>query len=90
MEVKAKRIEKVQERVKEIENKIVVKVLNSKGYECENTISDMSRVNKLLKLKGLKVIVEHKNETVRRDGRWYTYNSDIHVKIVDTITGNEV
>lgn len=90
MEVRAKRIEKLHERVSVLVNKLVVKVLNLKGYECDDTTSDMVRINKLLKLKGQKVIVEHNNETVRRDGRWYTYNADIYVKIVDTITGREV
>lgn len=90
MLIKAKRIDNLEKKVSEYKNKVVVKYLKSKGYECNETRKSMIKVNNILKTKGQRVVIEKENERLSRLGAYYTWEAYIKVKIVDIITGKEV
>lgn len=90
MLIRAKRIDNLQTKISEYQNKVVVKVLNSKGYKCDTSRISMIKVNNKLKVKGLRVVIEIKNERVSKIGSYYTWEAKIRVKIMDVITGKEV
>lgn len=50
----------------------------------------MIKVNRVLKSRYQKVIIESENERVSRLGAYYTWEAYVKVKIIDTITGDEV
>ena len=90
MMLKAKRINDLEKKVSEYKNKVVVKYLNSRGYECNNSRLSMVKINNLLKTKGQRVVIEKENERLSRLGAYYTWEAYIKVKIVDVITEKEV
>ena len=90
MLIKAKRIDNLQNKVSEYKNKIVVSYLKSVGYECNESRKSMIKVNKLLKSKGQRVVIEKENERLSRLGAYYTYEAYMKVKIIDILTGKEV
>ncbi|MCI8411948.1 MAG: hypothetical protein HFJ40_05920 [Clostridia bacterium] len=90
MLIKAKRIDNLEKKVSEYKNKAVIKYLNSKGYECNESIKSMRKVNSLLKSEMKKVVIDIQNERLSRIGAYYTWEAYIKVKIIDTITGKEV
>lgn len=90
MMLKAKRIDNLEKKASEYKNNVVVKYLNSKGYECNNSRLSMVKINNLLKTKGQRVVIEKENERLSRLGSYYTWEAHIRVKIVDIITGKEV
>lgn len=90
MLLKAKRIDNLERKVNEYKNKAVVGYLKSKGYDCNETRKSMIKVNRVLKSKYQKVIIESENERLSRLGAYYTWEAYVKVKIIDTITGNEV
>ena len=90
MLIKSKRIDNLQSKVTEYKNKIVVRYLKSRGYECSESRKSMIKVNNLLKSKGQRVIIEKENERLSRLGAYYTWEAKITVKIVDVITGKEM
>ena len=90
MLIKAKRIDNLERKVSEYKNKVVVKYLNSRGYECNNSRLSMIKINNLLKTKGQRVVIESQNEKLSRLGAYYTWEAYIKVKIIDIITGKEV
>lgn len=90
MLIKAKRIDNLERKVSEYKNKIVVRYLKSRGYECNETRKSMIKTNNLLKNKGQRVVIEKENERLSRLGAYYTWEAYIKVKIIDTITGKEV
>lgn len=90
MLIKAKRIDNLEKKVSEYKNKLVIKYLNSKGYECTDSRISMIKVNRLLKSKGQRVVIEKQNEHLSRLGAYYTWEAYIKVKIVDIVTGKEV
>lgn len=88
--IRAKRIDNLEKKISEYKNKIVVRYLKSKGYECNETRKSMVKINNLLKLKMQRVVIESQNEKLSRLGACYTWEACIRVKIVDIITGKEV
>lgn len=90
MLIKAKRIDNLESKVSEYKNKLVVKYLRLRGYECDTSRKSMIKVNNLLKTKGQRVVIEKENEKLSRLGAYYTWEAEIKVKIVNRITGKEV
>lgn len=90
MMLKAKRIDNLERKVSEYKNKVVVRYLKSKGYECNESKKSMIKVNNILKTKGQRVVIEKENERLSRLGAYYTWEAYIKVKIVDIITGKGV
>ncbi len=90
MLLKSKKIDNLERKVNEYKNKVVVKYLKSKGYECNELRKSMIKVNNVLKSKGQRVVIEKENEILSRLGACYTWEAYIKVKIVDMITGKEV
>lgn len=90
MQLRAKRIDKLQEKVKELENNLVVKYLNSKGYNCNTSMSSLIKVNKIIKSEFKRVIIEKHDEKITRLGSYYIWNGILRVKLVNSLTGKEV
>lgn len=90
MQIKAKRIDRLEEKVKEFKNKIVVKYLNMRGYECNTSILSMKKVNEAIKKENKKVIIHVKDEKLLRIGSYYVWDGYLIVKLVDALTGKEV
>lgn len=90
MEIKAKRIDRLQDKVKEFKNKMVVKYLNSRGYDCNTLTSSMRRINGIIKKEKKKVMIQVKDEKLLRIGSYYVWNGYLIVKLVDALTGKEV
>lgn len=90
MQLRAKRIDKLQEKVKEYTNNLVVKYLKTKGYDCNTSISSMIRANKIIKSENKRVIVEKHDEKLSKLGSYYIWNGILKIKLIDSITGKEV
>lgn len=90
MQIKAKRIDRLQDKVQEFKNKMVVKYLNDKGYDCNNSTSSMRRVNGIIKKEKKKVIIQVKDEKLSRLGSYYVWDGYLIVKLVDSLTGKEI
>lgn len=90
MLIKAKRIDNLEIKVSEYKNRLVVKYLNTKGYDCDYSKSSMKRVNSILKSKKQKVMLQTENERLSKVGSYYTWEAYVRVKIIDIITGKEV
>lgn len=90
MLIKAKRIDNLEKKVSEYKNKVVVRYLKSRGYECDESRKSMIKVNNLLKNKGQRVVIEKENEKLSRLGAYYTWEAYIKVKIIDVITRKEL
>lgn len=90
MQIKAKRIDRLQDKVQELKNKTVVKYLNSKGYDCNTSISSMRRVNGIIKKEKKKVIIQVKDEKILRVRSYYVWDGYLIVKLIDALTGKEV
>lgn len=90
MQIKSKRIDKLEDKVKEFKNKMVVKYLNSRGYDCNTSTSSMRRVNGIVKKEKKKVIIQVKDEKLLRIGNYYVWDGYLIVKLVDALTGKEV
>lgn len=90
MQIKAKRIDRLQDKVQGFKNKMVVKYLNDRGYDCNTSTSSMRRVNGIIKKEKRKVIIQVKNERVSRLGSYYVWDGYLIVKLVDALTGKEV
>ena len=90
MEVKAKRIDRLEDKVQGFKNKMVVKYLNSRGYDCNNSISSMRKVNGIIKKEKKKVIIQVKDEKLSRLGSYYVWDGYLVIKLVDALTGKEV
>lgn len=90
MQLRAKRIDRLQQKVKEFENKLVVKYLNSIGYECNMSTSSMIRVNKKIKSEFKRIVVERYDEKLSKLGSYFVWNGMLKVKLVDVFTGKEV
>lgn len=90
MQIKAKRIDRLQEKVQEFKNKAVIKYLNEKGYDCNTSTSSMRRVNGFIKKEKKRVTIEVKNEKLLKIGSYYIWDGYLIVKLVDALTGREV
>lgn len=90
MQIKAKKIDKLEDKVKEFKNKMVVKYLNSRGYDCNASTSSMRRVNGIIKKEKKKVMIQVKDEKILRIGNYYVWDGYLIIKLVDALTGKEV
>lgn len=90
MKIKAKKIKRLEYKVKDFKNKMVVKYLNSKGYECDNSIFSMRRINNMIKKEQKKVMIQVKDEKNLKEGSYYIWDGYLIVKLVDALTGKEV
>lgn len=90
MLIKAKRIDKLETKVNEYKNKLVVKYLNLKGYNCDASRVSILKAYSQLKKDNLKVIINTENERFARLGSYYIWEAYVKVSIVDIITGKEV
>lgn len=90
MQIKAKRIDRLQDKVQEFKNKMVVKYLNSRGYDCNTSTSSMRKINGIIKKEKKRVIIQVKDEKLSRLGSYYVWDGYLIVKLVDSLTGKEV
>lgn len=90
MQIKAKRIDRLEDKVKDFKNKMVINYLNDRGYDCNTSISSMKKVNAILKTKKKRVLIQVKDEKLLRIGSYYTWNGYLIIKLVDALTGKEV
>lgn len=90
MQIKAKRIDRLEDKIKDFKNKMVVKYLNERGYECNNSISSMRKVNAIIKKEKKKVMIQVKDEKLLRIGSYYVWDGYVIIKLVDNLTEKEV
>lgn len=90
MKIRAKRIDRLQEKVQEFKNKMVIKYLNERGYECNTSTSSMRRVNGVIKKEMKRVTIQVKNEKLLRIGSYYVWDGYLTIQLVDSLTGKEV
>lgn len=90
MRIRAKRIDRLENKVKDFKNNMVVKYLNSKGYNCDNSIASMRRTNEIIKKEKKKVVIQTKDEKLLRIGSYYVWDGYLIIKLVDALTGKEV
>lgn len=90
LKVKSKKGKKLIQKISKEKNELVIKVLNKKGYICNNTIESQKEISKKLNLEQKKVILENQNEKVSKIGSYYVWEAYVIVKIVDKVTGKEV
>ena len=90
LKVKSKKIKNLSLKISKAKNDLVVKILNKKGYECNESQTSQIKVNKKLNSEQKKVILENQNEKVSKIGSYYIWEADVIVKIVDKVTGKEV
>ena len=90
MQIKAKKIDRLQDKVQEFKNKMVVKYLISRGYDCNTSTSSMRRVNGIVKKEKKRVMIQVKDEKFLRIGSYYVWDGYLIIKLVDSLTGKEV
>ena len=90
LEVKSKKIKNLSLKISKAKNDLVVKILNKKGYECNESQISQIKANRKLNEEQKKVILENQNEKVSKIGSYYIWEADVIVKIVDKVTGKEV
>lgn len=90
MQLRAKRIEKLQEKIRKFENGLVIKYLNSRGYKCDDSTLSMIKINRKINSELKKVIVERHDEKITKLGSYYIWNGMLRIKLVDAFTGKEV
>ena len=90
LKVKSKKIKNLSLKITKVKNDLVVKILNLKGYECDDSQISQIKVNKKVNAEQKKVILENQNEKVSKIGSYYIWEADVIVKIVDKVTGKEV
>lgn len=90
MQIKAKRIDKLQEKVKKFENNLVVKYLNNKGYKCDTSMESMKRVSRIIRSEKRNVIIERLDEKLFKSGSYFIWDGLLRIKLIDILTGKEV
>ena len=90
LKVKSKKIKNLNLKISKAKNDLVVKILNKKGYECNESQISQIKANRKLNEEQKKVILKNQNEKVSKIGSYYIWEADVIVKIVDKITGEEV
>ena len=88
LKVKSKKEKNLIQKIYKEKNELVIKVLNKKGYTCNNTIESQKEISKNLEQR--KVILENQNEKLSKIGSYYIWEADVTIKIVDVVTGKEV
>ena len=90
LKVKSKKIKNLSLKISKAKNDLVVKILNKKGYKCNESQISQIKANRKLNEEQKKVILENQNEKVSKIGSYYVWEADVIVKIVDKVTGKEV
>lgn len=90
MQIKAKRIDLLQQKVKKFQNNMVIKFLRSKGYQIDNTKIGLRRIHRQITQEGKKVIVNTKNEKLLRIGSYFVWDAYLEVKLINSFTGKEI
>ena len=90
MRIRAKRTDRLEDKVKSFKNKMVVKYLNDRGYECNMSTSSMRKVNRVIRQEKKRVMIQVKNEKFLKIGSYYVWDGYLIVKLVDALTGKEV
>lgn len=90
MRIRAKRIDRLEDKVKSFKNKMVVKYLNDRGYECNMSTFSMRKVNRVIRQEKKRVMIQVKNEKFLKIGSYYVWDGYLIVKLVDALTGKEV
>lgn len=90
LKVKSKKIKNLSLKISKAKNDLIVKILNKKGYECNESQISQIKANQKLNSEQKKVILENQNEKVSKIGSYYIWEADVIVKIVDKVTGKEV
>lgn len=90
MQIRAKRIDRLEDKIKDFKNKMVVKYLNDRGYECNTSTSSMKKINAIIKKEKKKVMIQVKDAKLLRIGSYYVWDGYVIIKLVDNLTGKEV
>lgn len=90
LKVKSKKLKNLSFKISKSKNNLVVKILNAKGYECDNSQISQIKVNRKLNSEQKKVILENQNEKVSKVGSYYIWEADVIVKIADKVIGKEI
>ena len=90
LKVKSKKIKNLSLKITKVKNDLVVKILNLKGYVCDDSQISQIKANRKLNAEQKKVILENQNEKVSKIGSYYIWEADVIVNIVDKVTGKEV
>lgn len=90
LKVKSKKLKNLSFKISKAKNNLVVKILNAKGYECNNSQISQIKVNRKLNSEQKKVILENQNEKISKVGSYYIWETDVIVKIVGKVRGKEI
>lgn len=89
LKVRAKKLKNLSEKITNAKNELVVKILNKKGYECDNSQRSLVKINIKLNSEQKKIILENQNERISKVGSYYVWEANVIVKIVDKITNKK-
>lgn len=90
IKVRTKKLKNLSAKIAKAKNELVIKILNRKGYEYDNSKISQIKANRELNSEQKKVILENQNEKISKIGSYYVWEADVIVKIVDKVTGKEV
>lgn len=90
IKVRTKKLKNLSVKISKAKNELVIKILNRKGYEYDNSKISQIKANRELNSEQKKVILENQNEKISKIGSYYVWEADVIVKIVDKATGKEV
>ncbi len=81
MVIKDRNIERLNKKVKDCENKKVIKYLNKCGYECSYSKASMLEINRKIRDEGKCVRIYRENQKLQKIGNYYKYQAQLHIKI---------
>lgn len=90
IKVRTKKLKNLSAKIAKAKNELVIKILNRKGYEYDNSKISQIKANRKLNAEQKKVILENQNGKVSKIGSYYVWEADVIVKMVDKVTGKEV
>ena len=71
LKVKTKKQKNLSTKIIAAKNELVVKILNTKGYKCDNSQTSQVKVNRKLNSEQKKVMLQNQNEKVSKIGSYY-------------------
>ena len=90
LKVKTKKQKNLSTKIIAAKNELVVKILNTKGYKCDNSQTSQVKVNRKLHSEQKKVMLQNQTERILKIENYYIWEADVIVKIVDKVTGEEI
>ena len=90
LKVKTKKQKNLSTKIIAAKNELVVKILNTKGYKCDNSQTSQVKVNRKLNSEQKKVMLQNQTERILKIENYYIWEADVIVKIVDKVTGEEI